>query len=227
VSRKRLAALITAACALCLARPAAAQAVKTPRPAAVFRSGLPVPSVHPGEAARSFVREIRKGAGKKGAPDPVAQALEDRMPLLLSSIEAQMEAHGFARRDVGVAMGMFFVGNWQAATHTKLTDPAVAAAIRTVASAAASHWKPRYSALNPAEKEQVYETLLIGTALADLPADKPDKAGDEPQAAILFRQMIGVPPLQVKIAPDGRISGLAPDFNPTAGLKPLAAPKGK
>ena len=102
MSRKRFATLLTAAAcaALCLARPAAAQlgsqdlpdlsglagaiadSVKTPpsgpeplkkrAPGALYRSGLVVPSVHPGETARGIARQLREKVEAKSGPNPAS-----------------------------------------------------------------------------------------------------------------------------------------------------------
>lgn len=209
------------------------QSVKAPPPAPpkgkLFSSGMAVPSVHPGAAATGIARQMRESVEKKAGPNPAMKKLEESMPGLITGLEAQMTKQGFAKRDLGVAAGLFFVGNWETATKSTLPDPAEEAVIRTVAQASATKWKARFAALSPAAKEKTYESLLTGTALLTIFAQSFDKAGKTQEAAGmrqaaagLFEKVIGVPPTQVDIANDGRISGPAP--TPPADAPPTDAP---
>lgn len=184
----------------------------------LFQSGLPVPSVNPGETARDIGRQLREATERQTGPNPAMQKLEAGMPQLLSGLEAQIETKGFAKRDLGVASGVFFTETWQTATKQNLSDPAEAAAVRAVAEAAATRYKARYAALLPAAREKTYESLLVSTALMSIFAQTFDKAGKTQEAAgirqtagALFTKVVGVPPSQVHISADGRITDAAPE----------------
>ena len=256
MSRKPLSvALAMLACALCLARPASAQmgaqdspdlsgpaevitkAAAPPAPTAgkLFGSGLAVPSVHPGETARGIARQMRVGIEKQSGPNPALQKLEDAMPGLLSGLETLMGKQGFAERDLGVASGFFFIGNWQTATGQTLSDPAQAAAVRAVAASASKKWEARFRTLSPPAREKTYESLLISTALLNVFAQTFDKAGKAKDAAsirqtagTLFEKVVGLPPAQVEVSVDGRIrtvgtTATVPEAAPVArgaGVKP-------
>lgn len=209
------------------------QSIKTPPPpppkGKLFSSGMTVPSVHPGATATGIARQMRESAEKQGSPNPAMKELEAGMPAIITGLEAQMVKQGFAKRDLGVAMGLFFVGNWETATKSTLSDAAAGAVIRSVAQASATKWKARFAALSPAAKEKTYESLLTGTALLTIFAQSFETAGKTQEAAgmrqaagALFEKVIGVPPTQVDIANDGRISGPAP--TPPADAPPVDAP---
>lgn len=215
------------------------QSVKTPPPAQpkgkLFSSGMAVPSVHPGATATGIARQMRESVEKKAGPSPAMKQFEAAMPGIITGLEAQMVKQGFAKRDLGVAAGLFFVGNWETATKSTLPDPAEQAVIRTVAQASATNWKTRFAALSPAAKEKTYESLLTGTALLTIFAQTFEKSGKMQEAAgmrqaaaALFEKVIGVPPTQVDIANDGRISGPAPtppaDTPPAMDAPPVDAP---
>ena len=189
-----------------------------PKPASgsVFASGLPVPSVRPGEGAKSFVRQLRQAMEKNGVPNPAMRKLEDAMPATLAGFETYLVKHGLAKRDLGNALGVFFVENWKTATRKSLSDTGEVSAIRSVSAAAAGKYKARFAAMTPAGKEKTYETLIASTIVLNQFAEAFDKIGKSSDAAsmrraagTLFTKVVGTPPSGVKIAADGRISGAA------------------
>lgn len=181
-----------------------------------FKSGLTVPSVKPGETARGIGRQLRTTIEKQSGPNPGLQQMEDGMPAMLSQIEQALVKSGFAKRDLGVAMAYAFLDLYETATKQSVPVAPSEVAAKTMATAVAKHWGPRFAALSPAAKESMYESLLISTTLNTAFAQQFAKAGKtQDEASIrqtsgqLFEKLIGVPPAQVKISPEGRITGLS------------------
>ena len=204
-----------------------------PPPGTLFRTGLAVPPVHPGETARGIGRRFREGVERQKGPSAAMQKLEDAMPGLLASFETHMTRQGFARRDLGVALGVFFTVNWKNAAGQTLSDSAEAAAVRSVAALAAGKYKAKFAAMPPAQREKTYESLLTTSLLLNALAQSFDKAGKAQEASSmrgaagrLFEKVIGLPPAQVTIAADGRITAEAsqaasvPAAPGGAGVKP-------
>lgn len=145
------------------------------------------------------------------------------MPQALTAFETQLETMGFAKRDLGVAMAIAFVSNYETATNQTVPDNASVIAAKSVAAAIAQHWGANYRKLEPAAQEKIYESLLISSSLLSAFAQQFEQAGKTQEAAgmrqaagELFRKLIGVAPAQVKIAADGRITGLAADASAPA-----------
>ncbi len=235
MSRKPVLGLLAACAVLCAAVPARAQigradlpdlsglagaiersvkAAPAPPAGTVFRTGLDVPSVHPGASAQGFCRTLRQAMEAQSGPSPAMVKLEAAMPSALSGFETYLVGRGFAKRDLGVAMGVFFVENWKTATGGSLSDAAEASAVRAVAALAGSKYRAKFAGLPPERKEKAYETLIASTMLLNQFAQAFEKAGKTQDAAAmrhaagtLFAKVVGAPPSTVKIAADGRISG--------------------
>lgn len=182
-----------------------------------FKSGMAVPSVKPGEAAREVGRKFRLEAEKNGGAHEPLQQLEDALPAVLTGLEGAFEKNGFAKRDMGVAYGYVFIDLYENATAQTVPEAPSKVAMRTLGTAIAQHWGPKFAALPAADKENLYESLIISTSLNTLltqqfaEAKKDDEASALRQtSAQLFEQLIGVPPAQVTISAEGQISGLAP-----------------
>lgn len=253
MSRKRLFHSLTVlACAAFLLRPACAQLggadlpdlsglagaienatkdaplvqAKPPAPGTLYHTGMAVPSLHPGESAKGFVRSLRETAERRKSPATAINAmkqLEANMPKMLSDFEAYMQKNGFAKRDMGVAYGVFFAENWKTATKQPLSDAAEANVVRTFSDYVASKYKAKVDATSPAEKEKTYETVLAGTMILSEFAQVYDKAGKTEMetsmrkgAKAMFTKVIGVDPADVDISLDGKISGSAPAAAPPA-----------
>ena len=201
-----------------IAQSAEAAPAKAPAKGGLFKSGLPVPSIQPGETARGIGRQLREAAAKVGGPEAALKQLEDALPQVLLALEAELEKKGFAKRDMGVAFAIALLDMYETATKTKVPDKPSEIAARTLATAVATHWGPNYLKLEPAAKEKMYESVIMATALNTLLAQQFEAAGKTEEAdtmrqgsAQLFQTLIGVPPAQVKIAEDGTISGLSPE----------------
>lgn len=199
-----------------IAQSAEAPPAKAPDKPGLFKSGLPVPSVKPGETARDLGRQLREGIEKQSGPQPAFAQLEAALPQILSALEGEIEKNGFAKRDMGVAFAVSVLDMYETATKTKVPDAPSKVAIRTLATAIATHWGPKYLALKPEQKEKMYESIIMATILSTLLAQQFEAAGKTDEAdtmrqgsAQLFQTLIGVPPAQVKIAEDGTISGLS------------------
>lgn len=195
---------------------AAPAATATNAKAATFRSGLEVPTVTPGEAAKEIARSIRANIEKQAGPQPSLAQLESGMPQVLAQVEGALETVGFSKRDMGVAVAYLFLYTWETANKQKVPEETSKIAARTFAGATAKHWGPKFSALTPAQKEKFYETLLVSTTLVAAFTDQFEKAGKLEEATAmrktaceLFEKLIGVPPAQVKIEANGAITGLA------------------
>lgn len=183
----------------------------------VFKSGLLVPSVTPGAAARDIGKQLRVAVEKQAGPQPGLAQLEAGMPQMLTAIEAALVKAGFAKRDLGVAVAYAFLDLYETATKRSVAEKPSKTAVKTLATAIAKHWGPTFSALSPAAKEKIYESLLVSTSLNTALAQQSAKAGKTQEetgsrqtASKLFEKLIGVPPSQVKISPEGRITGLSP-----------------
>ena len=188
-----------------------------PKGAGTFSSGLKVPSVHPGATAKGIGEKFRTAVeAKTGAKNPALQQLEDGLPGALAQMEAEFGKLGYAKRDLGVAMGYFFVTNYETATGRKVPQAASLAAARTVAKATAAKFGPRFNALPADQKESLYETLIVTPMILDAFAGQFEKAGKTQDAqgmraaaSALFQKIVGSDPATVRIDATGRISGLA------------------
>lgn len=184
---------------------------------APFRSGLAVPSVQPGAAARDVGRQLRvKIEEGIGSPQPAFAQLEAGMLQVLAELEKQLEKAGFAKRDMGVAVAFMFIQNWETANKRVVPEGPSAVAAKSLAGAVTRLWGPRFSKLAPAQQEKVYETILVSAVLMSGFADQFAKVGKAEEeatmrkaAADLFQQLIGVHPSKVEITDDGRITGIA------------------
>ncbi|HEX8465410.1 MAG TPA: DUF6683 family protein [Abditibacterium sp.] len=209
-----------------LAKRAEAAPPKTlaPAPATGFASGLTVPRVKPGQAARGVFAELRKQTEEAAVtqPDmmkvvPALKELEMQAPTLLKEIEKQLlTKYGFAPRDMGTAYAVAFLSLHESATGQKTTDLQDKAAGRSLSSAIGQFWAPKWKSLPPAEKEKLYESLIMSSALTDMLIQSMTTAKRDEEVATLrasagetFEKLVGVSPENVKIAADGRISGLS------------------
>ena len=201
-----------------IAQSAEAPPKKAEAKGGLFKSGLPVPSVQPGETARDLGRQFREAGVKAGGPEAALKQLEDALPQVLVALEGELEKKGFAKRDMGVAFAVSILDMYETATKIKVPDAPSEIAARTLATAVATHWGPNYLKMEPAAKEKMYESIIMATALNTILAQQFEAAGKTDEAnsmrqtsAQLFETLIGVPPAQVKIAEDGTISGLSPE----------------
>lgn len=195
-----------------------------PTPKTGFASGLVVPRVKPGQAARGVFKELRAKTEEAAVtqPDmmkvvPALKELEMQAPTLLQAIEkGLLTQYGFAPRDMGTAYAMTFLTLHESATGQKTTDAQDKAAGRTLSSAIGQYWAPKWKTLTPAAKENMYETLLMSSALTSMLIEQFTTAKRDDEVAILragagetFEKLVGVSPENVVIAADGRISGLS------------------
>lgn len=190
-----------------------------PKPAAgkTFSSGLTVPSVNPGAAAKDIGRQLReKTEAASGAKQPALAQLEAEMPNTLKKLETELEKIGFAKRDLGVAVGYYFVMTYETATGKTVPVAASEAAGRTIAAATAQQWGPSYKKLPPEQQEAIYEKLLMSSTLVNAFAAQFEKAGKTSEAKGMrdaagstFRTVFGIPASSVSIDDTGRISGFA------------------
>ena len=210
-----------------------ALAAQKPAPnAGVFQTSLSVPTVKPGAAASALIHQMRLKIEELDKANPgVAKPefiqgyadLEKQMPQILLGIEAEMTKQKLAKRDMGVAAGLVFTTLWETANDREVGDKADGVAIRAMASVADQAWAPKWKTLAPADKEKLYENLLMSAAFQSLMAGQfkeagktEDETGFRESAAAMFETLVGVPPSQVEIAPDGQISGMeATDAAPT------------
>ena len=189
-----------------------------------FASGLAVPRVKPGQAARGVFKELRAKTEEAAVtqPDmmkvvPALKELEMQAPAILKEMEKQLlTKYGFAPRDMGTAYAFSFLSLHESATGQKTTDVQDKAAGRTLSSAIGQYWAPKWKPLTPAAKEKMYETLLMSSALTSLLIESMTTAKRDDEVATLragagetFEKLVGVSPEGVKIAADGRISGLS------------------
>lgn len=209
-------------------------AQKTAPDAGVFKTSLSVPSVKPGTTASNLIRQMRLKIEEMDKANPgVAKPefikayadLEKQMPQILSAIEAEMGKQKLARRDFGVAAGVVFTTLWETANDREVADPDNVA-VRAMASVAETAWAPKWKTLSPADKEKLYENLLMSAAFQSLMAGQfkevgktEDETGFRESAASMFETLVGVPASQVQIADDGQISQME-----AAGAAPAEAP---
>ena len=206
-----------------------------PKGSGVFSSGLKVPSVHPGATAKGIGRQLRTSIEAKTGKNAALQQLEDGLPGALSQMEAEFGKLGYAKRDLGIAMGYFFVTNYETATGKTVPQSASLAAARTVAKATAARFGSRFKSLPAADKESLYETLIVTPMILNAFATQFDKAGKTQDAqemrgaaSTLFKKIVGSDPSSVKIDSAGRISGLAGgSAAPVAKTGGKALPVGK
>ena len=197
-------------------------AAQKPAPnAGIFKTSLSVPIVKPGATASALIRQMRLKIEEMDKANPgVAKPefiqayadLEKQMPQILSAIEAEMGKQKLAKRDMGVAAGLVFTTLWETANDKEVADPNNVA-VRAMASVAETAWAPKWKTLSPADKEKLYENLLMSAAFQSLMAGQfkeagktEDEAGFRESAATMFETLIGVPASQVQIADDGQIS---------------------
>ncbi len=186
-----------------------------PKPAGVFSSGLKVPSVQPGATAKGIGRQLRTSVEEKtGQENAGLQALEDGMAKALVQMEDQLQKLGLAKRDFGVAVGYFFVTNYETATGKTVPQDASLAAGRTMAKAVGMKWGAKFNALPAEKKESMYEALIVTPMLLNALAEQFDKAGKSADAQSMrsaagstFKTLFGADPSAVTIDAKGMISG--------------------
>ncbi|RYG35797.1 hypothetical protein EON81_11655 [bacterium] len=187
-----------------------------PKTTGAYSSGLKVPSVNPGAAAKSIGRQLReKTEAASGQKQPALLQLENSMPKALGMLEDQLTKAGLAKRDFGVAAGYYFITNYEVATGKKVPLEASLVAGRTVAAATAKTMGERFKAMTPAQQESTYEKLLVVPMLLEALADQFDKAGKDAEAknmrstaASSFQTLFGTDPASITIDATGKISGL-------------------
>lgn len=196
-----------------------------PTPKGGFASGLAVPRVKPGEAARGVGHDFRlKMEEADGGKPETAQmkqalaALEDAMPAILTGLEGEFSKRGLAPRDMGTAYAFAFLQLREDATGKTTTDTQDRVVGRTLSSAIGRVWAPKWAKIAPDAREVMYEKIITVTALNNVLIEQFKAAGkSDEEAAIrrasgdLFKTLVGVSPQEVNIASDGRISGLKPD----------------
>ena len=183
-----------------------------------FKTDLVVPRVKPGSGASEIGRMFRVEGVKAGGPEAALKEVEAAMPSILAALEGEMTNNDFAARDMGVAMGVSIIQLYEDATNTKPSEEAETVATKSFATAVAKNWGPNFKKLSPAAQEQMYEKILMATALNSLLISQFDAAGKTDEADALravsgemFEKLVGVPASDMKIADDGRISGLTPE----------------
>ena len=191
-----------------------------PTPGTLYHSGLSVPSVHPGAAAKAIVHALVETSQHQHAPSATITAMQNveaGMPKTLSDFEAYLETNGFAKRDLGVASGVFFTMNWQTANKLTLSDSAEVTVVRAVSDNVAVKYKAKFAGMTSVNREKTYESLLTGSLLLRTFAQVSAKAGktaaeaDARKAAgALFKKVVGIAPDMVDISPDGKVTGSAP-----------------
>jgi hypothetical protein len=206
-----------------------------PKPAAgkTFSSGLTVPSVSPGAAAKEIGKQLReKTEAASGAKQPALAQLESEMPKALSKLEAELVKIGLAKRDFGIAVGYFFVTSYETATGKTVPVDASLTAGRTIAAATAKQWGANYKKLEPAKQEEMYEKLLISSTLMNAFATQFEQAGKTQEAkgmrdaaGTTFQTLFGVPPSAVTIDANGKISGFAVARKSTSGAAAMKTKK--
>ncbi|MEL6770540.1 MAG: hypothetical protein AAFP18_05695 [Bacteroidota bacterium] len=193
--------------------------------AALFRTGLDVPSVDPGATARVVASAYRDELGAS----PMLVLLELTMPAVLETIESELEGIGFARRDYGVAIAYAFVYLWEAARGETMPEEPSAAAARSLAEAIAAQQGEAYASLTDSEQERRYETVMTATTvLAALNEQNDPGRAVREQAALAFTALFGVDPGAVSVDAAGVISGFelaGPTTSaPSEATKPNAPP---
>ena len=195
-----------------------------PAPKTGFASGLVVPRVKPGQAARAVFTVLRDKTEEAAVTQPemskvlpALKELEMQAPTILKAMEKELLLqYGFAPRDMGTAYAFAFLSLHESATGRKTTDIQDKAAGHTLSSAIGTYWAAKWKPLTPAAKEQMYESLLMSSALTQLLIEQFEKANKTEEVATLragagetFETLVGVSPENVQIAADGRISGLS------------------
>ena len=118
-----------------------------PVPATGFASGLVVPRVKPGQAARGVFAELRKKTEEAAVTQPemtkvipAIKELEKQAPTILKEVEkALLTKKGFAPRDMGTAYAFTFLTLYTSATGQKTTDVQDKVAGRTLSSAVGTY----------------------------------------------------------------------------------------
>ncbi len=124
---------------------------------------------------------------------------------------------GVWSRDMGTAYSVAFLQLRENATGKTTTETQDAAVVRTVSKIIPGIMGAKWKTLTPAHKEKLYETTIMaamiqGAIIEQLVAtgDQTRVAAQRKDAADAFKQLIGVPPEQVEISPEGQISGTVP-----------------
>lgn len=212
--------------------PQTAPATKGP-----IASGLTVPRVKPGQGAREMFEAMRQKVREAGATNPemlkilpAYDDIEKQAPALLTAVEAECKKRGFAPRDMGTAYAIAFLTLRESATGKTTTETQDKAVVQTVAKVIPGIMGAKWKTLTPAHKEKLYETLIMGAAINGLIVEQLAKTGDATRlaaqrqdAADAFKNLVGVPPEQVEISPEGQISGTVP-LAPEDGAAPTEAP---
>ena len=185
---------------------------------AVFKTDLAVPRVKPGSGASEIGRMFRVEGVKAGGPEAALKEIEAAMPQILVALEGEMTKNKFAPRDMGVAMGVSIIQLYQDATGVEVSDSAEDIATKSFAAAVAKNWGPNFKKMAPAAQEQMYEKILMSTALNSMLISQFAEAGKTDEADSLrvvsgemFEKLVGVPASAMTVGKDGRISGLSPD----------------
>ena len=203
-----------------IAQSMASPGADTAKPAAdgTFQSGLKVPSVKPGSTAQNIGKQLRESIEQKAGPQPAFQTLEKEMPKALTGVEDALQKVGMSKRDMGVAIAFAFITFWETANKQEIPLEGSKSAGKAIAAAVAKNWKPKYSQMEPATQEKIYETLLISPTLLSTFASQFDKAGKTQEAdgmrqtaGQLFQKLTGSAADQITISPEGKISGLSAD----------------
>ena len=184
----------------------------------IFKTDLAVPKVKPGSGASEIGRMFRVEGVKAGGPEAALKEIEAAMPKILVAVEGELTKNNFAPRDMGVAMGVSIIQLYKDATGTALSDDAEAVATKSFATAVAKNWGPNFKTMAPAAQEQMYEKILMSTALNSMLISQFAEAGKTDEADSLravsgemFEKLVGVPASEMTVGDDGRISGLAPE----------------
>lgn len=144
-----------------IAKAANASAAQKSASGKTFNSGLSVPSVDRGAAARGIGRQLRLTIEKEAGSQPALSQLEAGMPELLTNIENEIEKNGLAKRDFGVAVAVAFFNSYETATKRVVPDQPSLIAAKTIAATIKLRWGTDYARLAPAEQERLYESLLL------------------------------------------------------------------
>ena len=216
----------------------APQAKPAPAPKGGISSGLTVPRVKPGTGAHEMFETMRQKVRDAGATNPemlkilpAYDDMEKQTPAILTAMEAECTKRGFAPRDMGTAYALAFLQLRESATGKTTTEAQDTAVVRTVSKVIPGIMGAKWKTLTPAHKEKLYETTLMGAAINGMIVEQLVKTGDAERlaaqrqdAADAFKQLVGVPPEQVEISPEGQISGTVP-LAPEDGAAPTDAPE--
>ncbi len=133
------------------------------------------------------------------------------------AMEAECKKRGYAPRDMGTAYALAFLQLRESATGKTTTEAQDTAVVRTVSKVIPGIMGAKWRTLTPAHKEKMYETTLMGAAINGIIIEQLVKTGDATRleaqrkdAADAFKTLVGVPPAQVEISPEGQISGTVP-----------------